>query len=233
MDHTDFDTLLEMAAATATGEKCRHLGETMLRTTQAAAIGLMAVSAEDGSHREMLNLEYPPETARHHVTARYTRHCDGLRRIFRKPDTIQCWEDLPRFRESYEAQSVYGPAGFRNGTSIVLQSPSGAGVALLHVSVRDAHVRPETKEALVAARPVLTSWAVTLARFEAARLSAREAEVLALMRDGLSNARIAEELVLAPRTVTTHVETILRKLSAANRTEAAVLAERVGLERPA
>lgn len=230
--HTSFDEVLEIASATSTGDKCRRLGEHMLRSTQASAIGLMAVSAEDGSHREMLNLEYPPETARHHVTARYTRHCAGLKQIFRQPETLHCWEDLPHFRDSYEAQSVYGPAGFRNGTSIVLRSPAGASIALLHVSVRAPLIDAETKAALVAARPVLTEWAVTLARFDAARLSARERHVLSLVRDGLSNAQIADELVLAPRTVTTHVESILRKLSASNRTAAAVLAERLGLLRP-
>lgn len=222
-----------MAATTGLADRCRRLGEGMLRTTQAAAIGLMAVSADDGSHREMLNIEYPPETARHHATQRYTRHCDGLRRVLRQPETLHSWEDLPRFRESYEAQSVYGPAGFRNGTSMVLVEPAGRSVALLHVSVCDTFVAAETKAALLAARPVLTSWAVTLARFEAARLSARERQVLAMMRDGSSNAQIAEELFLAPRTVTTHVESILRKLAASNRTEAAVLAERLGLERSA
>ncbi|WP_436698780.1 response regulator transcription factor [Nocardioides sp. BYT-33-1] len=232
MNHTSFDDLLELAAASSTGDKCRRLGENMLRSTQASAIGLMAVSAEDGSHREMLNLEYPPETARHHTTARYTRHCDALKLVFRRPETLHRWEDIPRFRESYEAQSVYGPAGFRNGTSIVLRSPGGRGVALLHVSVRAPLFDAETMAALIAARPVLTDWAVTLARFDAARLSAREGQVLALIRDGLSNAQIAEELVLAPRTVTTHVESILRKLAASNRTEAAVLAERCGLLRP-
>lgn len=227
--HTSFDDLVELASATSAGDKCRRLGEYMLRSTQASAIGLMAVSAEDGSHREMLNLEYPPETARHHLTALYTRHCDGLRQIFRQPERMHCWEDLPHFRESYEAQSVYGPAGFRNGTSIVLLSPTGRSIALLHVSVRDPLIGAETRAAILAVRPVLTAWAAILARFDAARLSARERQVLALIRDGLSNAQIAEELVLAPRTVTTHVESILRKLAASNRTEAAVLAERWGL----
>ena len=231
MDHTEFDSLLAMASATAVGEKCRYLAQNMLMTSQATAIGLMAVSPMDGSHRQMLNVEYPPETWEHHTTTRYTRHCAGLKQIFRHPETIQCWDDIPRFRDSYEARSVYGPAGFRNGTSVVLQGPEGRNLALLHVSFKDPQVHPETKELISSARPILTEWAIALARFEMARLSARESEVLALMREGLSNAQIASELVLAPRTVTTHVETILRKLNAENRTEAAVLAERLGLKR--
>lgn len=62
-----------------------------------------------------------------------------------------------------------------------------------------------------------------------ARLTPREVEVLSRVRDGLGNADIAEDLVLSQRTVTTHIENILRKLGASNRTKAAVLAERFGL----
>jgi len=64
-------------------------------------------------------------------------------------------------------------------------------------------------------------------------LTPRELEVLGLVVDGCSNHEIAEELVVAPRTVATHVEHILVKLGAASRTLAAVRAERAGLYLPA
>jgi DNA-binding CsgD family transcriptional regulator len=54
----------------------------------------------------------------------------------------------------------------------------------------------------------------------AAALTPREAEVLSLMADGASNAAIAERLVVSETTVKSHVRHILRKLGAANRTEA-------------
>jgi DNA-binding CsgD family transcriptional regulator len=51
-------------------------------------------------------------------------------------------------------------------------------------------------------------------------LTRREMEVLALMAAGVSNAGIADRLVIAEGTVKSHVKHILRKLRAANRAEA-------------
>jgi DNA-binding CsgD family transcriptional regulator len=64
-------------------------------------------------------------------------------------------------------------------------------------------------------------------------LTPRELEVLGLVIDGCSNQEIALELVIAPRTVATHLEHILVKLDAPSRTHAAVRAEREGLYVPA
>jgi DNA-binding CsgD family transcriptional regulator len=51
-------------------------------------------------------------------------------------------------------------------------------------------------------------------------LTAREAEVLAMMVRGASNAEIAERLIIKKGTVKSHVKHILRKLDAVNRAEA-------------
>lgn len=56
-----------------------------------------------------------------------------------------------------------------------------------------------------------------------ATLTAREIEVLELMSDGASNAAIGKALVISQATVKSHVRHILRKLGAANRTEAVSL----------
>lgn len=59
-------------------------------------------------------------------------------------------------------------------------------------------------------------------------LSAREADVLRLLADGLTNAEIAQHLAVSEETVKTHVASILRKLGLAHRTQAAVYALRNG-----
>ncbi len=60
-------------------------------------------------------------------------------------------------------------------------------------------------------------------------LTARELEVLTLLGQGLSNNEIAQQLVIAPRTTKVHVQNILGKLNATNRTEAVAIAVRQGL----
>jgi LuxR family transcriptional regulator, maltose regulon positive regulatory protein len=59
-------------------------------------------------------------------------------------------------------------------------------------------------------------------------LTRRELDILALLSDGKSNQEIADERVLALSTVKKHVSNILNKLGVANRTQAVMLARKVG-----
>jgi DNA-binding NarL/FixJ family response regulator len=62
------------------------------------------------------------------------------------------------------------------------------------------------------------------------RLSSREREVLGMIARGASNDEIAEGLCIARPTVKTHVGALLAKLEVRDRTQAAVVAHRAGLE---
>jgi DNA-binding CsgD family transcriptional regulator len=60
-------------------------------------------------------------------------------------------------------------------------------------------------------------------------LSPREAQILELVADGLSNREIGEKLSISEHTAANHIRSILRKTDCANRTEAASYAHRHGL----
>ncbi len=62
-----------------------------------------------------------------------------------------------------------------------------------------------------------------------AGLTARQLEVLRLLKEGLTNAEIAERLVLSVRTVDSHVAAVLDKLGAPTRRQAAARAAELGL----
>jgi DNA-binding NarL/FixJ family response regulator len=77
---------------------------------------------------------------------------------------------------------------------------------------------------------------VVLARFSTSKgndsrfspLTPRETEILRLISDGRANSEIAENLHIGLGTVKGHIRDILEKLSAADRTQAAVVALKKG-----
>jgi DNA-binding NarL/FixJ family response regulator len=60
-------------------------------------------------------------------------------------------------------------------------------------------------------------------------LTQRETDILALLSEGMSNREIARSLFLSEKTVKAHLAAVFRKLSVANRTQAAMAAVSMGL----
>src|SRR5258706_4533224 len=67
----------------------------------------------------------------------------------------------------------------------------------------------------------------------AAKLTAPQLQVLALLCEGLQNKQIARRLNIAGATVKIHVANILRTLNVSSRLQAALVATSFGLERKA
>ena len=109
--------------------------------------------------------------------------------------------------------------------------PADLLAAIRVVAAGDALLAPSVTRRLIAefARRPEPS-AVTPA--DLAALTDREREVLALVARGLSNAEIAELLVVSGATAKTHVSRVLAKLGARDRAQLVMLAYETGLVTP-
>jgi NarL family two-component system response regulator LiaR len=120
---------------------------------------------------------------------------------------------------SFQEQNLIEKALQAGAISYLLKNVSAMDLA--H-AIRQAHagrstLAPEATEVLIQATRRRSSQ-------NDYGLTDREEQVLALLADGLSNAQIAEQLVVTTATVKFHVRGILTKLGVSNRTEAVALA---------
>jgi DNA-binding NarL/FixJ family response regulator len=90
----------------------------------------------------------------------------------------------------------------------VLAGQSAIPLDLVHAALREAPAAPPSGD---------------LAQI----LTSREREVVDLVAEGLTNKEIARRLEISPATVKVHVERLIGKLGVADRTQAAVLAEKM------
>lgn len=104
-------------------------------------------------------------------------------------------------------------------------------VAGMLVGADDYMVKPIAPDELLVRIRRLVRSTVTVAALAAAKLTARETQVLGLLADGLDPAAIAGQLFISRRTVGTHLENIMRKLGVRSRAQAVALAYRDDLVR--
>ncbi|WP_066379957.1 MULTISPECIES: response regulator transcription factor [unclassified Anabaena] len=105
--------------------------------------------------------------------------------------------------------------------------------AIARIVLQQAKQNPTKTDTAAAAEPKNAAPSLDVTEnqdiFDPCALTDRELEVLQLIVEGCSNAVIAERLYITVGTVKTHVRNILNKLSADDRTQAAVRALRSGL----
>jgi len=127
----------------------------------------------------------------------------------------------------------YVYAALRNGASgfLLKDTPAEELVRALRLVVAgEALLAPSVTRRLIA--ELAQTQAPPAPPPALATLTSREREVLTLVARGLSNAEIAEELVLGETTVKTHVGRVLTKLGLRDRVQAVVLAYESGLVTP-
>jgi DNA-binding NarL/FixJ family response regulator len=96
----------------------------------------------------------------------------------------------------------------------------------------DPAVQHHLVDAIAAAPPPATRPATPGATALPGGLTPREAEVLTLIADGLSNAEIAARLVVSEATVKSHINHLLTKIGARDRAQAVTYAYQHGLVSP-
>ena len=123
----------------------------------------------------------------------------------------------------YEAEMIQKMLD-AGAVSFLLKSISATELAraIRDASEGKATISPEIQDLLRGRR----SSSSNISKYD---LSAREREVLACIMSGLSNAEIAQELVISLSTAKFHVSRILAKLNVSNRAEAVSLALQEGL----
>jgi DNA-binding CsgD family transcriptional regulator/tetratricopeptide (TPR) repeat protein len=139
---------------------------------------------------------------------------------------VAAWRDAESAFERFG--DVHQLATVRVALATVLRATGDAGGA------REVGDRAREAAHALGARPLvdqLTALGSRKPRRSAGSdsLTAREAEILALVAEGRSNGEIGKQLFISTKTVSVHVSNILAKLGAAGRTEAAAIARRRGL----
>ena len=121
----------------------------------------------------------------------------------------------------------------RNGASGFLlkdTEPVDLLAAIRVVAAGDALMSPSITRRLIAefasrSRPTVSSDVLDV-------LTEREREIVGLVGEGLSNAEIADRLVVSPATAKTHVSRAMTKLHVRDRAQLVVIAYETGLVRP-
>ncbi len=145
----------------------------------------------------------------------------------RRPDAVVLDVNLPRL-SGYELCSRFKEAD----PSVPVLFLSGERtewfdrVAGLLLGADDYAVKPFDPDELVARVRSLLRLPAPPVPARMASLTKRELQVLRLLARGSNQREIAEELVISPKTVGTHIEHILEKLGVRSRSQAIALAYR-------
>jgi DNA-binding NarL/FixJ family response regulator len=186
--------------------------------------------AEDGEQAVALTGELAPDVILMDIRMPKVDGLEAIRRILaNQPDPAPRILVLTTFDAD---EYVY--EALRSGASGFLlkdTEPDQLVSAVKVVAAGDALLSPSITRRLIgefASRPEVRDAHPE----ELDSLTEREREVMTLVAQGLSNAEIAEELVISPTTAKTHVSRVMMKMMARDRAQLVVMAYESGLVVP-
>jgi DNA-binding NarL/FixJ family response regulator len=207
----------------------------LVRESLATLLGLLdgielLATASDGEEALVLTAEHAPDVVL--MDLRMPR-MDGI-------------EATSRLRECHPEVRVIALTTYADDESVLGALRAGARgyltkdassqdirAAILSVAAGDAALDPAVQSHVVAA---LAGDGVRAAEPTSPPLpddlTPREAEVLALVAEGLTNAEIAERLVVSPTTIKSHINHLFAKAGLRDRTQAVNYAYRTGIAIP-
>jgi len=210
----------------------------LVRESLATLLGLLdgielLATASDGEEALVLTAEHAPDVVL--MDLRMPR-MDGI-------------EATSRLRESHPEVRVIALTTYADDESVLGALRAGARgyltkdassqdihAAILSVAAGDAALDPAVQCHVVAALAGDGERAVGVSAPRAPQLpddlTPREAEVLALIAEGLTNAEIAERLVVSPTTIKSHINHLFAKAGLRDRTQAVNYAYRTGIAIP-
>jgi DNA-binding NarL/FixJ family response regulator len=206
----------------------------LVRESLATLVGLLdgvelVATASDGEQACALAAEHEPQVVLMDLRMPRVDGIEATRRLREtNPET-----QVIALTTYADDESVLG--ALRAGARGYLTKDSSAEdirAAILAVAAGEAALDPSVQQTVVAALSTGTPNAVSSEEQLPDDLTPREAEVLALIADGLTNAQIAEQLVVSPATVKSHINHLFAKAGIRDRAQAVRYAYSRGIAQP-
>jgi DNA-binding NarL/FixJ family response regulator len=184
----------------------------------------VVATATDGSAAVRAALEHRPEVALLDITMPVL---DGLGALEELRRTLPTTRVVMLTSYGTEPNVLRALAGGATGFVLKHCTPEELVRAVRAAHTGDAFLSPEVTR-LVLGIVVPSAGRRHAAALRLAALSPREAEIAALVAQGLSNAEIGRRVSMSETTIKTYVSRLLTKLGCANRVEVALLARDAG-----